>query len=134
MPAVKRYVNTIAPVVKPLLAANGGPILMVQVENEYGSYGNDTTYLGEVRQAWLDAGINGPFYTQDGLGQVKANHTVVPGGAIGLSGGDAAQIADCRRAFPTVPAMSGELYPGWLTHWAESAMASHATSPARCAR
>jgi beta-galactosidase len=124
MPAVKRYVNAIAPAVKPLLAANGGPILMVQVENEYGSYGNDTTYLGEVRQAWLDAGINGPFYTQDALGQVKANHTVVPGGAIGLSGGDATQIADCRKAFPTVPAMSGELYPGWLTHWAENAMAS----------
>jgi beta-galactosidase len=124
MPAVRRYVNTIAPVVKPLLAANGGPILMIQVENEYGSYGNDTTYLGEIRQAWLDAGVNGPFYTQDILGQAKANRTVIPGGAIGLSGGDAAQIADCRRTFPTVPAMSGELYPGWLTHWAEGAMAS----------
>ncbi|RJQ75732.1 beta-galactosidase [Pseudonocardiaceae bacterium YIM PH 21723] len=118
-PAVRRYVNTIAPVLKPLMIDNGGPIIMVQVENEYGSFGNDQQYLLEVRKLWQDNGIDGPFYTQDSLGFAEQNHTVVPGGAIGLSGGDAAQIARCRKSFPDVPALSGELYPGWLTHWGD---------------
>lgn len=117
MPAVQDYIAHLAPRIKPLLVANGGPVLMVQVENEYGSYGNDTTYMAEVQQAWLDNGIEGPFYTEDGLPEVEANHTNVPGGAIGLSGGDASTIVAARRAFPTVPAMDGEVYPGWLTHW-----------------
>ncbi|MFD9903725.1 beta-galactosidase [Streptomyces sp. NPDC059063] len=119
--AVRRYIERIAPVVRPLLVANGGPVLMVQVENEYGSFGNDSTYLGEIRQAWLDAGVPGPFYTQDGLAQVKVNRTNVPGGAIGLSDGDAAAIADCRRSFPAVPAFIGESWAGWFTAWGDSA-------------
>jgi beta-galactosidase len=127
MAAVTRYINTIAPLVKPLMVSAGGPILMVQIENEYGSYGNDGVYLEELRQLWLNAGIGGPFYTQDGLGQVQSNHTNVTGGAIGLSGGDAASIASCRRSFPTVPSMVGELYPGWLTHWGDGTFAGQAT-------
>ncbi|MBE1469643.1 beta-galactosidase [Kibdelosporangium phytohabitans] len=123
MAAVRRYVKAIAPVAKPLMIDNGGPVLMVQVENEFGSYGNETAHLTDIRQMWLDDGITGPFYTQDGLRQVEENRTVVPGGAIGLSGGTAADIARCRASFPAVPAMSGELYPGWLTHWGEPAMA-----------
>jgi beta-galactosidase len=119
MAAARRYIAALAAEVRPLFAANGGPVLMLQVENEYGSYGNDAAYVAEVRQAWEDNGITGPFYTEDGLGQLEANHTETPGGAIGLSGGDAASIAQARKAFPTVPAMAGELYPGWLTHWGD---------------
>ncbi|MBD0743968.1 beta-galactosidase [Streptomyces sp. CBMA152] len=127
MAAVARYITTIAPVLRPLMAANGGPVLMVQIENEYGSYGSDGGYLEALRQLWLKAGIEGPFYTQDGLGQVVANHTNVTGGAIGLSGGTSADIRRCRTSFPRVPAMSGELYPGWLTHWGEGAFAGLGT-------
>lgn len=116
MAAVNRYIAHLAPVVKPLMATAGGPILMVQIENEYGSFGSDGTYLEEIRQAWIANGISGPFYTEDGLSQVEANKTNVAGGAIALSGGDASQIASARQAFPAVPAMPGEVYPGWLTH------------------
>ncbi|KAA2261439.1 beta-galactosidase [Solihabitans fulvus] len=120
MAAVTRYVTELAARVRPLMIGNGGPILMIQVENEYGSYGSDAGYLAELRQLWLDNGVTGPFYTEDGLSQVTGNHTVVSGGAIALSGGDASAIAAARRAFPTVPAMAGEVYPGWLTHWGDS--------------
>lgn len=120
MAAVTRYVERLAPRVRPLLVANGGPILMVQVENEYGSYGADTEYVAELRKLWVDNGVDGPFYTEDGLWQVQHNHTNVPGGAIALSGGDAASIAAARASFPSVPAMAGEVYPGWLTHWGDS--------------
>ena len=119
MAAVTRYLNALIPQIKPLMIGNGGPILMVQVENEYGSYGSDSAYLQEIRQLWIDGGIAGPFYTEDGLSEVEQNHTNVAGGAIALSGGDAPSIAAARQAFPAVPAMAGEVYPGWLTHWGD---------------
>jgi beta-galactosidase len=127
MPAVARYLNALAPLVKPLMVSNGGPILMVQIENEYGAFGNDATYLEELRQIWLRAGITGPFYTEDSLGLVQGNRTFVTGGAIALSGGDAGAIAAARTSFPRVPAMSGELYPGWLTHWGDGGFAGSGT-------
>ncbi|TWP34099.1 beta-galactosidase [Leekyejoonella antrihumi] len=127
MAAVTRYYKRLVPLVKPLLVENGGPVLMIQVENEYGSYGNSQAYVEEVRQLWVDGGITGPFYTEDGLGQVEANHTNVPGGAIGLSGGNAGSIEAARKAFPDVPAFGGEVYPGWLTHWGDSTFAGETT-------
>ncbi|MGI5229517.1 beta-galactosidase [Actinoallomurus sp. CA-142502] len=120
MAAVARYIERLAPRIRPLLVARGGPILMVQIENEYGSYGDDAEYLAELRRLWIDHGVDGPFYTEDGLSQLQRDHTNVPGGAIALSGGDASSIAAARAAYPAVPAMAGEVYPGWLTHWGDS--------------
>jgi beta-galactosidase len=122
MPAVIRYIAALVPLVEPLMARNGGPVLMIQIENEFGSYASNPAYLEEIRQAWLGGGIEGPFYTEDGLTQLLANRTSVEGGAIALSNGDAAQIAAVRQAFPAVPAMAGEVYPGWLTHWGDAAL------------
>ncbi|HKR38639.1 MAG TPA: beta-galactosidase, partial [Paraburkholderia sp.] len=119
MDAVARYIGELAPRIKPLMIDAGGPILMIQIENEFGSYASNPAYLEELRQLWLRGGIAGPFYTEDGLAQLERNRTTVTGGAIALSNGNAAQIATVRRAFPAVPAMAGEVYPGWLTHWGE---------------
>ena len=84
---------------------------------------SNPAYLEELRQLWLKGGVTGPFYTEDGLPQLERNRTTVTGGAIALSNGDAAQIATVRREFPAVPAMAGEVYPGWLTHWGEPGFA-----------
>src|SRR5579864_4425604 len=122
MSAVARYIRELTPRIKPLLVSNGGPILMIQIENEFGSYASNPAYIGEIRQLWLEGGIQGPFYTEDGLGQLQQNRTNVTGGAIALSNGDAAQIAVARQAFPEVPVMAGEVYPGWLTHWGDTTL------------
>ncbi|PRC92572.1 beta-galactosidase [Solimicrobium silvestre] len=119
MAAATRYIAKLAEQIKPLMINNGGPILMLQIENEFGSYGNDVAYLEELRQLWIQQGISGPFYTQDGLEQLQKNKTLVKGGALGLSGGELADINIVRKEYPSVPAMCGELYPGWLTHWGE---------------
>jgi beta-galactosidase len=123
MAAVARYIDELVPRIRPLLIHHGGPILMIQIENEFGSYGSNPAYLEELRQLWLKGGVTGPFYTEDGLTQLERNRTTVTGGAIALSNGDAAQIATVRREFPAVPAMAGEVYPGWLTHWGEPGFA-----------
>src|SRR5262245_32593246 len=66
MAAVDRYIAALAKIVSPLLVANGGPILMIQIENEYGSYGNDRAYMAELQTLWRKHGVAGPFFTGDG--------------------------------------------------------------------
>ncbi|HDR9163647.1 TPA: beta-galactosidase [Burkholderia vietnamiensis] len=119
MEAVKRYVTELAPRVKPLMSVNGGPILMLQIENEYATYGSDTAYLEEIRQLWIGAGISGPFFTDDGVTQLQKSRTALEGAAIGLSGPKAKDIAHIRKEFPGSTVMAGELYPGFFTHWGD---------------
>ncbi len=120
MKAVAAYVARLASLVRPLLVTAGGPILMVQVENEYGSYGNDTTYLESLRALWRKGGIDVPFYTADGASPAMLDAGNIDGAAIGLdSGSNDADFAEAAKRNPRVPAFSSETYPGWLTHWGE---------------
>ena len=50
--AVERYIQALSLQVKDFQVTKGGPMLMVQVENEYGSYGNDRTYMKWVQEVW----------------------------------------------------------------------------------
>lgn len=118
--AVTTYVDRLAAEIKPLLVTNGGPIVMVQIENEYGSYGNDKEYLNTLKEMWVKNGINVPFYTADGATAYMLEAGGVEGAAIGLdSGGSEADFAAAKKQNPNVPAFSSESYPGWLTHWGE---------------
>ena len=121
MAAVERYLKQMASLVKPLLATNGGPILMIQIENEYGSFGNDKNYLEELRRIWMRNGIDGPFFTGDGPTPYMLEAGNIDGAAIGLDpGSDEKAFAQAALRNPAVPAFSSETYPGWLTHWGES--------------
>ena len=117
MAAVRRYIATIAPVVAPLLVAHGGPILMVQVENEYASFGHDLAYLQLIRSLWQQHGVQGPFSISDGLEQVRKEHTYLPGATLGLDGGT--DFAGGQAIAGEMPVWMGEGYPGWLTHWGD---------------
>ena len=120
MAAAERYIARLAAVVRPLLVDRGGPILMVQIENEYGSYGDDRQYLERLRMAWERAGVPGPFYTADGptTYMLEAGH--LPRAAVGLDSGSREKDWDlARQVAPGVPVFSSETYPGWLTHWGE---------------
>jgi len=120
MAAVTKYVAEISKQIKPLLITNGGPVIMVQVENEYGSYGNDRDYLAALKKLWLDNGIDVPFYTADGPTPFMMEAGTVEGAAIGLdSGSSDADFEQAAKKNPDVPAFSAETYPGWLTHWKE---------------
>jgi len=120
MTALTGYVQRLAKEVAPLQCINGGPILMVQVENEYGSYGNDKQYLKKLQQLWVNNGIKVPFYTADGptAYMLEAGH--IPGTAVGLDSGTSdANFDQATKADPDMPSFSSETYPGWLTHWGE---------------
>ncbi len=120
MNAVERYIRAMTDVIRPFLVTNGGNILMLQIENEYGSYGNDRAYMSALRRLWKEAGIDVPFFTADGPTPYMLEAGTLRGAAIGLdSGSDSAAFAQAHRHDPTVPAFSSETYPGWLTHWGE---------------
>ena len=120
MEAAERYVNKLAKEVVSLQCINGGPILMVQVENEYGSYGNDKNYLEMLRKFWVQQGIKVPFYTADGPTAFMLDAGHIKGTAIGLdSGSSDADFDQAKKSDPDVPSFSSETYPGWLTHWGE---------------
>lgn len=118
--ATERYIKALSEQVKGLQVTNGGPILMVQVENEYGSFGNDKQYLYKLKELWEQNGINVPFYTADGPVSALLEAGSVPGAAIGLdSGSSEGDFAAANKQNPDVPSFSSESYPGWLTHWGE---------------
>ncbi len=118
--AMSGYVKALAAQVKLLQCTSGGPILMVQVENEYGSYANDKQYLEDLRDMWIRNGINVPFYTADGATPFMLEAGNIDGAAIGLdSGGSDGDFSQAKKRNPDVPSFSSETYPGWLTHWGE---------------
>jgi len=118
--AVDRYIKSLAAQVKQLQCNTGGPMLMVQIENEYGSYGNDKNYITHLGKQWRTAGITIPFYTSDGPTPYMLDAGTIDGGAIGLdSGGNEGDFTTAQKHNPNVPLFSGETYPGWLTHWGE---------------
>lgn len=120
MQAAEAYMAAFAKVIKPALITNGGPVVMLQVENEYGSYGNDRNYMMRLRDVWKANGIDVPFFTGDGPTPYMLEAGSLPGAAVGLdSGSDEKHWELARSINPGVPVFSSETYPGWLTHWGE---------------
>jgi beta-galactosidase len=118
-------------VVKPFLLANGGPIIAVQVENEYGSFGRDHEYMQAIRQMVLDSGMGGTaehptlLYTADG--GVQQPDGSLPGlpAAVNFAPGSAASETKLLRTFrPDGPLWVGEYWAGWFDHWGDN----HATT------
>jgi beta-galactosidase len=115
--AARSYLQEVGRVLGPLQIANGGPILMVQAENEYGSYGKDADYMGDIRQMLVDAGFRIPLFACNPVNDLKKGYrpdlfAVVNFGADPAKGFDA-----LRKVQATGPLMCGEFYPGWFDTW-----------------
>lgn len=120
MAAAERYMVKLASEIKPYLITNGGPVLMLQVENEYGSFGNDRNYITRLKEIWVENGIDVPFFTGDGPTTYMLEAGSLPGCAVGLDSGSKPEDFElASRINPGVPVFSSETYPGWLTHWGE---------------
>jgi beta-galactosidase len=120
MAAAEKYMTRLSEEIKPYLITKGGPVLMLQIENEYGSYGNDKNYLLKIRDIWTSLGIDIPTFTGDGPTTKMLEAGTLPGSAVGLDSGSSAEdFALAEKINPGVPVFSSETYPGWLTHWGE---------------
>ena len=120
MAAAERYIGKLAAEIKPFLITKGGPLLMLQIENEYGSFGNDRNYMNRLKEVWKANGIDVPTFTGDGPTKYMLEAGSLPGSAVGLdSGSSLADFELANKINPGVPVFSSETYPGWLTHWGE---------------
>jgi beta-galactosidase GanA len=120
MAACASYIRKMADLLRPLQIQKGGPVLMIQIENEYGSYGNDQGYMPALESMWRKGGIEVPFYTADGATPSMLEAGSLLGCAIGLDPGVNEKEFDvAARLGRNVPVFCSELYPGWLTHWGE---------------
>jgi beta-galactosidase len=121
MAAAERYITRLAEEVRPFQITRGGPLLMIQIENEYGSFANDRNYLARLKEVWTANGIEVPTFTGDGPTTYMLEAGTLPGSAVGLDSGSKPEHFElAAKMNPGVPVFSSETYPGWLTHWGES--------------
>ena len=120
---VRRYYNELLERVRPYFASNGGNIVMLQVENEYGSYGNDKDYLNAILDIYKDMGIESLFFTSDGPSHTMLNGGTLPGILSVANFGSHTKVAaqTMFEKFPHQPFMCGEFWNGWFEHWGEKA-------------
>lgn len=102
----------------PLQSTRGGPILMMQVENEYGYVGNDRDYMAAIRQQMTDAGFDVPFFMSNGPGPTWMARGTLPGmlSVINFTGNaEKTEHAFARSAplMKDMPKMAGEYWSGW---------------------
>lgn len=128
--AAKNYIKQVGQQLAPLQITRGGPIIMVQVENEYGSFGNDKVYLNAVRRMVSEAGFDVTLFTSDGDPNKLAGGTLPDVLAvINFGAGDSAEkkFAIFDKFRQHVPRMCGEFWVGWFDAWGEQ----HHTVPAQ---
>jgi len=118
---VDAYYDVLLPILKPLLITNGGPIIAMQIENEYGSYGNDTSYLVHLQQSMVQRGMDVLLFTSDGPGDFMLQGGMVPGVLETVNFGSRSKEAfeELRKYQPEGPLMCMEYWNGWFDHWGE---------------
>ncbi len=117
-----------------LQITRGGPILMVQVENEYGSFAHDHDYMQAVQHMIRDAGFDVTLYTSDGSSKQNLAGGTLDDCLSVINFGDTSnperEFANFDAFRQNVPRMCGEFWVGWFDHWGEK---HHTTAPARAA-
>lgn len=118
---VAAYYKQLFDHLRPYLGENGGNIIAVQVENEYGSYGNDKDYLRTVAQIYRDNGVNEFFFTSDGPNQLMLGGGSLPEYLATANFGSRGKehFDTLRRFAPERPVMCTEFWNGWFDHWYE---------------
>ena len=118
---VRRYYKELLGRARPYLASNGGPIIMLQIENEYGSYGDDKDYLRAIAQIYKDNGMDCLYFTSDGTCYSMLNGGTLDGYlAVANFGADPKLRLPALKEFrPNQPVMCGEFWCGWFDHWFE---------------
>lgn len=116
---VERFYKELLPRLVPHLESHGGNIIAMQVENEYGSYGNDKEYLRYVEKLTRDCGIDCLLFTSDGN-----TNNMISGGSLPdiykvLNFGSRSRTAfNVLKGFENDgPNMCGEFWCGWFDHW-----------------
>lgn len=104
-----------------LQQSEGGNIIAMQIENEYGSYGNDKEYLRYIEKLMLDCGTKVMLFTSDGDDNSMLSGGTLPDVFKTLNfGSRASEIFNAMDRFhENTPKMCTEFWCGWFDHWGE---------------
>ncbi len=116
-----RYLDRLCQEIKPYLCTNGGNIIMVQCENEYGYYGDDKEYLNYLKKGFEDRGIDVPLFTSDGTSKSDILDGAIDGCLATLNFGS--RVEENFKAhdelYPESPKMCMEMWNGWFDAWGD---------------
>ena len=130
MERVRLFEREVGKQLAPLTIQNGGPIIMVQVENEYGSYGTDKKYVSEIRDIIRESGFDkvalfqcdwNSNFEQNALDDLTWTMNFGTGANIDQ------QFRRLGELRPDAPKMCSEFWSGWFDKWG----ARHETRPAK---
>jgi beta-galactosidase len=129
----ERWLQRLGRELAPLQITHGGPIIAVQVENEYGSFGNDHDYMKRILAALRNAGLGEVLlYTADGGDELHAGTLPDIHAVVNFGPGEAkAEFAKLQKFRPGRPMMSGEYWDGWFDHWGEKHQTTDANQQAQ---
>ncbi|MER5774209.1 beta-galactosidase family protein [Streptomyces sp. NPDC002039] len=129
--AVDDYFHRILLPLRSRLATRGGPVLAVQVENEYGAYGDDTAYLEHVAGSLRRCGVDVPLFTCDQPADLERG--ALPGvlATANFGSGSARNLSALRALRPSGPLLCTEFWIGWFDRWGGNHVVRDAEQAAR---
>lgn len=118
---VRNYYRKLFEVVRPHFSTNGGCVIAVQIENEYGSYGDDQAYLQEVKKIYEENEVDVCLFTSDGPGYFMLSGGTIPGvlATVNFGSNPKGNFELLRKFQPDAPLMCTEYWNGWFDHWYE---------------
>ncbi|OKH92973.1 glycoside hydrolase family 35 protein [Streptomyces uncialis] len=134
--AVTRWFGVLLPQITERQIDGAGPVIMVQVENEYGSYGSDAVYLRHLAGMLSDLGVRVPLFTSDGPEDHMLTGGSVPDVLATVNFGSQARAGfdALRRHRPRGPLMCMEFWCGWFDHWGAEHVSRDAADAAAALR
>ena len=118
---LSRYLKVLLSKIRPYLSSKGGNVIMLQIENEYGSYGNDKDYLRAIASVYKECGMDCLYFTSDG-----PYYTMLSGGTLdeylavaNFGSQPETWLSVLKEYRPDQPLMCGEYWCGWFDHWFE---------------
>ena len=115
------YLGAMFDQIRDLLFTNGGPIIMLQCENEYGYYGDDKEYLKALYNIYRKHGIDVPLFTSDGTSEANLLDGAIDGCLATLNFGSRVEenFKAHDKLFPDSPKMCMEMWNGWFDAWGD---------------
>ena len=117
--AVRRYFMRVGQECAAMQWHRGGPVILTQVENEYGAFANDRPYMDTMVHLVREAGFDGQLYTCDWANRQNLKAGEVTGAVTVANFGSRAaeQIPALAKLRPNQPLMCGEFWAGWFDAW-----------------
>lgn len=117
--SVKEYFDKLLPLLARYTYRNGGPIVALQIENEFGSYGHDRSYMLFLKSLYEKHGLNELYFTSDGEDHLDEGS--IPGilATVNFKKDPLMPMEALKTFQPNKPLMVAEFWPGWFDHWDE---------------